>query len=103
MGEGASPKGGRGALVCVGLLRSRRAQTHCFALESSPDCERYGTRKYWAKMGPLVGGYDPMKACWTSEIEIHGRKMVPTYCEDKVCSVDPPFSLLLNTHFKLNL
>ncbi|KIJ94865.1 hypothetical protein K443DRAFT_109741, partial [Laccaria amethystina LaAM-08-1] len=45
--------------------------------------ERYGTRKYWAKMGPLVGGYDPMKACWTSEIEIHGQKMKPTYCEDK--------------------
>ena len=63
----------------------QRAQIHWLALESSQHCERYGTRKYWAKMGPLVGGYDPMKACWTSEIEIHGRKMKPTYCEDKVC------------------
>ena len=69
----------------------QRAQIHWLALESSPNCERYGTRKYWAKMGPLVGGYDPMKACWTSEIEIHGRKMKPTYCEDKVCLADSPF------------
>jgi hypothetical protein len=64
---------------------------HWLALESSQHCERYGTRKYWAKMGPLVGGYDPMKACWTSEIEIHGQKMKPTYCEDKVCSANSPF------------
>ncbi|EDR05326.1 uncharacterized protein LACBIDRAFT_329727 [Laccaria bicolor S238N-H82] len=64
----------------------QRAQIHRLALESSQHCEWYGTRKYWAKMGPLVGGYDPMKACWTSEIEIHGRKMKPTYCEDKGCT-----------------
>jgi hypothetical protein len=69
----------------------QRAQIHWLALESSPHCERYGTRKYWAKMGPLVGDYDPMEACWTSEIEIHGWKMKPTYCEDKVCTADSPF------------
>ncbi|EDR03467.1 uncharacterized protein LACBIDRAFT_295225 [Laccaria bicolor S238N-H82] len=61
----------------------KRAQIHWLALESSQRCERYGTRKYWAKLGPLVGDYDPMEACWTSEIEIHGWKMKPTYCEDK--------------------
>ena len=69
----------------------QRAQIHWLALESSQHCERYGTRKYWAKMGPLADDYDPMKACWTAEIEIHGRKMKPTYCEDKVCSADSPF------------
>ena len=72
----------------------RRSQIHWLALESLQHCERYGTWKNWAELCPLVGGYDPVEASWTSEIEIHGWKMKLTDCKYMVCSADPSFSLL---------
>ncbi|EDR10234.1 uncharacterized protein LACBIDRAFT_316900 [Laccaria bicolor S238N-H82] len=73
-----------GGLVSA-IIHYPASQVHWLALESSKHCEGYGARKYWAKMGPLPdrGWLDPMETCWALENEIRGRKMKPTYCEDK--------------------
>ena len=63
----------------------RRAGIHWLELVRAPHCIKYGTREYRAKLGPVSGGFDQLKACRETGIEIHGRMMKPNRCDDMVC------------------
>ena len=64
----------------------RRAGIHWMELVRAPHCMQYGTREYRAKLGPQISwGFDRLKACRETDIEIHGRMMKPSRCDDMVC------------------
>jgi hypothetical protein len=63
----------------------RREEIHWLELVRAPHCTKYGTREYHAKLGPVSWGFDKLKACRETEIEIHGRMMKPSRCDDNVC------------------
>ena len=53
-------------------------------LTSSNQCLRYGTREYSATLSVPVG-MDPVKECWQKTIDIHGRQILPSRCDTRVC------------------
>jgi hypothetical protein len=63
----------------------RREEIHWMELVRAPHCTKYGTREYRAKLGPVSWGFDRLKACRETEIEIHGQMMKPSRCDDMVC------------------
>ena len=62
----------------------KRVNLYWEDLKATPKCIRYGTREYTAKLANLSQGYDPLKGCLETKGDIHGVKMLPDRCENKV-------------------
>ena len=63
----------------------KRANLRWGELQKSDQCLRYGARKYSAKLQVPEDYNNSVKGCRETEIEIHGRKLLPTDCDDQVC------------------
>ncbi|KAJ7608736.1 hypothetical protein FB45DRAFT_945810 [Roridomyces roridus] len=65
-----------------------RARFAWEGLEANEHCLRYGARQYTARLSNVPRGYDPLKACTETSIEIHGVRIAsPHQCEDQGCNV----------------
>jgi len=64
------------------LGRSRRywAGTHWEGLTVNGGCSAFRARKYTAELLNIPFGDNPVTACGQSELFIHGRTLLPTYC-----------------------
>jgi len=62
----------------------KRANLYWEDLKATPKCVRYGTKEYTAKLANVLQGYDPLKGCLETKGDIHGVKMLPDRCENKV-------------------
>ena len=47
-------------------------------------CLRYATREYTAVLAHVPLGFDALEECRKKTINIHGRDLLPSRCEDKV-------------------
>ena len=47
-------------------------------------CSRYTTREYTAVLAHVPLGFDALEECRTKTINIHGRDLLPSHCEDQV-------------------
>ncbi|KAJ7640739.1 hypothetical protein DFH06DRAFT_1215097 [Mycena polygramma] len=64
--------------VCSGAAWDR--------LRGDEHCSQHGTRRYTARLANVPRGYDPVKACTETAVEIHGLKIPsPNHCEDRGC------------------
>ena len=51
---------------------------------AAAQCSRYATREYTAVLNHVPLGFDAMEECHKKTINIHGRELVPSRCEDQV-------------------
>ena len=51
---------------------------------SAARCLRYATREYTAVLTHVPIGFDAMEECRKKTINIHGRDLLPSHCEDQV-------------------
>ena len=63
-------------------------------LTPSNKCLRYGTREYSATLAHVPLGLDPLKECWKKSIDIHGRQILPSRCDNHVCSFNLHYPIL---------
>ena len=76
----------------------KRANLYWEDLKAMTKCVRYGTREYTAKLANIPQGYDPLKGCLETEGDIHGVKMLPDHCENKVGSSAHIYILLVHSY-----
>ncbi|PPQ66827.1 hypothetical protein CVT24_008686 [Panaeolus cyanescens] len=51
-------------------------------LRPGEHCLRYATREYTARLANAPPGAEGFRACKTTPVIIHGREMLPTFCQD---------------------
>ena len=47
-------------------------------------CSRYATREYTAVLANVPLGFDALEECRKKTVNIHGRDLLPSHCEDQV-------------------
>ena len=52
--------------------------------QPEPQCLRYGTRKWTAKLDNVPTGFDPILVCRETKAHVNGRWLLPDTCENKV-------------------
>ena len=64
-------------------LAQKRGQIEWQGLQRQR-CIRYGTREYTATLSHVPLGLNPMDECRSKSLQINGRDLLPTRCEDQV-------------------
>lgn len=54
-------------------------------------CLRYATREYMATLSNVAVGMDGIAECGQKSIDIHGRSVMPNYCNLEVCPFSPAY------------
>jgi len=62
----------------------KRAGISWEGLEAGEHCLRYATREYTAILTHVPAGFDALEECRKKPIEVHGRFVIPSRCEDQV-------------------
>jgi hypothetical protein len=73
----------------------KRAGISWEGLEAGEHCLRYGTREYTAILTHVPAGFDALEECRNIPIEVHGKFILPSRCEDQVRN---PNSFIKYTH-----
>lgn len=64
-------------------LAQKRGQIEWQGLQRQK-CVRYGTSEYTATLSHVPLGFNPMEECRSKSLQISGRDLLPTRCEDQV-------------------
>lgn len=61
--------------------RQQKARMRWAKPQPDPQCLRYGTRVWTAKLENIPANYNPATACYETKALIHGRSLKPDFCE----------------------
>lgn len=64
--------------------------------QPDPQCLRYGTRKWTAKLENGPAGHNPITACYGTHALIHGRRELPNFCDSDASGTSGTWHITFN-------